>query len=257
MSARPPQWPADAGVGRWASEEERGLEMMTSGWWWQPGPLTNCCGCFSIRTGVYLLSLWNMVWGVAYIKVEQWSIPLLVQKLQKNREMYTELCTGPIVKQDQECDGRLRVMGRGETTLEFWQSWVPVYHAIGLFYILFSLAGWRAGYTNNPTFAKLFTMGFPAGFMIGVCESFVSPGDETPWHMVWSALWAMYCFKVAWSFYTRLRIAAQARQILAEGRGSGLIEEGGSGSLASRNSSGAGPSNSSSIELGHFNPQPS
>lgn len=71
-------------------------------------------------------------------------------------------------------------------------------YAAGLFYILFSFVGWRAGYTNNPTFAKLFTMGFPATFMIGVCESFVSPGDETPWHMVWRALWAMYCFKVRW-----------------------------------------------------------
>lgn len=44
---------------------------------------------------------------------------------------YKEFCTGPIVKQDQECDGRLRVIGRGETTLEFWQSSVPMYHAIG------------------------------------------------------------------------------------------------------------------------------
>eukprot|EP00752_Nemacystus_decipiens_P002301 g2177.t1 len=255
MSTRPPQWPAD--VGRWASEEERGLEMMRNGWWWQPGPVAGCCGCFTLRTGVYLLSLWNMMWGVNYVKVEHWSIPFLVHSIQKHRDNYEQYCTGPIVKQDRECDALLRLMGRGESTLEFWQSWVPVYHAIGVFYILFSLVGWRAGYTNNPTFAKLFMIGFPATFMIGVCESFVSPGDEGALNMVWSALTTMYFFKVAWSFYKRLVIAEQARRILADG-GPGLTEGGGSGSLAGRSSAGAGTGNSSNnIELGAFNPQPS
>ena len=75
----------------------------------------------------------------------------------------------------------------------------PPTRAAGLFYILFSLVGWRAGYTNNPTFAKLFMIGFPATFMIGVCESFVSPGDEAPLNMVWSALSTMYFFKVRFS----------------------------------------------------------
>lgn len=40
---------------RWASDEERGLDMMRTRWWWQPGPVASCCGCFTIRTGVCLL----------------------------------------------------------------------------------------------------------------------------------------------------------------------------------------------------------
>lgn len=71
-----------------------------------------------------------------------------------------------------------------------------VTRATGLFYILFSLVGWRAGYTNNPTFAKLFMIGFPATFMIDVCQSFFSPVDETASHMVLGALMTMYFFKV-------------------------------------------------------------
>lgn len=80
------------------------------------------------------------------------------------------------------------------------RPYISATRAAGLFYILFSLVGWRAGYTNNPTFAKLFMIGFPATFMIGVCESFVSPGDEAPLNMVWSALSTMYFFKVRFSF---------------------------------------------------------
>lgn len=39
------------------------------------------------NTGVYLLSLWNMISGVAYIKVEQWNIPFLVQSVQKKQSL--------------------------------------------------------------------------------------------------------------------------------------------------------------------------
>lgn len=39
-----------------------------------------------VQAGVYLLSLWNMTLGVAYIKVEQWNIPLLVQSVQNNKK---------------------------------------------------------------------------------------------------------------------------------------------------------------------------
>lgn len=54
------------------------------------------------------------------------SPPILTTLLQ-----HTEFCTGPIVQADHVCNGILRKIGREERTLEFLQSWVPVYHAIG------------------------------------------------------------------------------------------------------------------------------
>ncbi|CAN0262051.1 unnamed protein product, partial [Pylaiella littoralis] len=223
MAARssPPQWPAD--VGRWASEEERVLNMMRTSWWWQPGPVTSFCGCFTIRTGVYLLSLWSMFWGMVYINAEKWRIPAMIQALQKRRETYKDHCTGPIVEQKYKCDETLLSIERGENTLDFWQSAVPACHAVGAFYVLLSLVGWRAGYTNSTALAKLFMMGFPASFAIDVCIAFISHHDETPLYVVVNAVALAYSFKVAWSFYTRLRLAQEANRILAAVEGEGVV----------------------------------
>ncbi|CAN0075565.1 unnamed protein product, partial [Scytosiphon promiscuus] len=201
---------------RWASEEERGLDAMRTRWWWQPGPVASCCGCFTIRTGVYLLSLWNMAYGMAYVNYEKWYIPTLSQILQQTGAKYEEMCKGLVRKQERECDAGLKMIAEQETTLDFLQSMIPVYHVIGVVYVIFSLIGWRAGYTNNQTLAKLFLVSFPAAFMIDVCVSFLAPRDVVPMPLITSALIAAYCFKVAWSFYAMLRIREQAHRIVAE-----------------------------------------
>lgn len=82
----------------------------------------------------------------------------------------------------------------------------------GAFYIFFALAGWRAGYTGNSTFAKVFMMVFPAAMSLDLALTVVSPRNVEPVHlMVWSLTFA-YFFKVR--SYTRymdrscLRLAA-------------------------------------------------
>lgn len=48
---------------------------------------------YLLSAGVYLLSLWNMIYGVGYIKTEQWRIPFLIQDLQEARaKVYAYTC---------------------------------------------------------------------------------------------------------------------------------------------------------------------
>ncbi|CAM9136973.1 unnamed protein product [Ectocarpus sp. 8 AP-2014] len=244
MATPQQQWPVD--VGRWAPEEERGLGMTRTAWWWQAGPVASCCGCFTIRTGIYLLSLWNMFWGMVYINFENWTIPAIIQRLRRLRSAYTKDCTGVIVTQEHDCDAYLSAMDQGERTLDFSQSMVPAYHAIGALYMLLSLAGWRAGYTNNTTLAKLFMLGFPVTFSIDVCHSFLSPNDEAPLNTLLAALFSAYFFKVAWSFYRRLRISEEAQRIVAEGG----LEGGRRGVLDGRSSAAAGTVDPTGVQLG-------
>lgn len=61
------------------------------------------CFPLCLSAGVYLLSLWNMVSGVVYIKVEQWNIPMLIQQIQKRKEAVR---APRVVRQNQERGGR-------------------------------------------------------------------------------------------------------------------------------------------------------
>lgn len=50
---------------------------------------------------------------------------------KKKKKQYTKDCTGVIVTQEHDCDAYLSAMDQGERTLDFSQSMVPAYHAIG------------------------------------------------------------------------------------------------------------------------------
>eukprot|EP00904_Undaria_pinnatifida_P013782 jgi/Undpi1/9534/HiC_scaffold_27.g11990.m1 len=197
-------------------EQGRGqVPMMRTEWWWQPGPVTSCCWFFSLRTGVYMLALWNMITGVEYLRMEKTNIPALIELLAHDREKYMEYCAGHIIAPQKSCDAIVGNIAYREKLLDFWESSIPAYHAIGAVFLCFAMVGWRAGYTNSSKFAKVFMMAFPTALSIRIVLLALSPHQAVSYSLILISVTVTfaYFFKVAWSFYARVSLLEEANRV--------------------------------------------
>ncbi|CAM9747162.1 unnamed protein product [Laminaria digitata] len=151
--------------------------------------------------------------GVEYLRVEKDRIPWLIEAIAHDRAKYKEICTGYVVTAQANCDRIIERVAYREKVLDFGQSSIPAYHAIGALFLFFALVGWRAGYTSSPVFAKVFMMAFPVSLSIRVALLAYSPYQTVSVGLLVVMVTYAYFFKVAWSFYARVRVVAEANRI--------------------------------------------
>lgn len=165
---------------------------------------------------MYLLALWNMLSGYDYLRMEKTQIPFIIKRIAHGRDQYKEHCGGHVVQAQSVCDSIVENIARLEKVLDFWQSSITTFHAIGALLMFFALVGWRAGYTNNPAVAKVFMMSFPAALSLRIALIVLSPEQTLSVDLFVLIVMFTYFFKVAWSFYARVSMLEEANRLADE-----------------------------------------